>query len=377
MKKLNNFLKDKITNLSDTLKLKINGKKSIQALIFIVFISFYSKKETKKSKALINLSYTVLRKKIRQLGYTLIRNYGLEEFKKNFTSWLTKSDSYKSKHRVKLRIDTTKTGKKYGFAIPELERLYDYVNKCHINTHELYICLISIDKKEYVLDFELVKKSNTKGDNKTAKKMIDRLIRSLGILSSPFIHYARVSLDGAWGNGEMLEYLSGKKFQYNAVKSGGNDLVCYQNDYISLKDLERALSITGKFKYFNEKHKLKGEYCSTNVCLKKSGLTIKVVLRRFYSEKSKEYRYLMILSVNTELYDYKIAQCYGDRWGIEECIKECKQIVDLTKYSYHSKATTRNIELYLALKFICYMNINWYRVEYCRPALTSTWDVAK
>jgi len=146
---------------------------------------------------------------------------------------------------------------------------------------------------------------------------------------------------------------------------------------LSLKDLERMLSKTGSFKEFNKGHRLDGEYCAVTARLANRDLTIRVVLRRFPSKKKKDgYRYLMLLSVNTNIYDYQIAQCYKNRWGIEECIKESKQVVDLTKYSFHSETTT-NIEMFLALRLICLMVLNWYRVEYCRPSRTSIWKVAK
>ena len=204
-----------------------------------------------------------------------------------------------------------------------------------------------------------MKNTNRNGWNKTAQRMINRILKILGKNQGDFLHHCRLSLDGAWGNGEMLQFVEKKKFRYTAIKSGGKDLVIYGEETLSLKSLEKKLLTENAFRPFNEKHGLKGEYSSCLVQVKKTEQKIRIVLRKFKSKK--KIRTLMILSTNVniyECYDYQIAQCYAVRWGIEECIKECKQIVDLTKYSFHSEKTA-NIEMFLVLRLICYMTLNW------------------
>ncbi len=220
-------------------------------------------------------------------------------------------DSYKSKHRIKGRIDDTFTGKKYAKKMPFIKKLYDYVNSCYIKTHTLYIFVVSIDHKDYIVDFELVKKEK-KGSNKIAKHMINRFINLLRDKKSS-LHYCRLSLDGAWGNGKMLLWVSKMGFKYAAIKSGGKDLVYYNGEKISLKKLKKRLSDkTTDFKSFNTKHCLKGDYIGVTVDLVNTNLRIRIVLIRFKS-KNGNYRYLMLLSPCLSIYDYQIAQCYeGD-----------------------------------------------------------------
>lgn len=356
---------------------KITGNKSIQSLLFVTFNWLCNKGVTKKSQKLKTLAYRVMMKPLRQFGVRLLRDFALSEFRKDFELWLTKSDSCKSKKRVSLRIDTTKTGKKYGKNIPELEWLYDYVNKCHINTHELFIVLVSIGKKNYIVDFVLMKKSERNGWKILTKKSIKRLLRNLFSLRKDFIEYARVSLDGGFGNGDIIKFLSQKGFRYVAVKSGGVDKVEYQEEELSLKGLENKLAQDRQFKDFNSKHRLKGEYCEVTVRLVKVDILVKIVLERFRKKKNQKYRYRMIISPNLNLNAYQIIQCYALRWGIEACIKECKDKVKVTDYSYHTKDTTENIETFIALRFIGYMIVNWYRAEHCKPSKTSFWLVAK
>ena len=276
-----------------------------------------------------------------------------------------------------MRIDTTKSGKKYGKCIPGLQWLYDYVNHCYINTHEIFLVLLSIGRKDYIVDFVLIKKSRRIGWDKLSEKSIKRLLKSLGPQAKAFKHLCRVSLDGAFGHGRMLKFLSEAGFHYTALKSGGKDLVQYQGNILTLKELDYELSVNGEFKKFNPKHNLEGDYCSGIAHLVSWNLPVKVLLRRFRRKKKQGYHYLMLISVNTDIYDYQIAQCYGYRWRIEECIKDCKGLVGLMSYSHHTKGSTRNIECFLALRMMGYMLVSWCRVEHCRPSRTSFLAVAK
>lgn len=373
--KIKPFLKKNIKNISGIIKQFTKGKKIIQSLIFKMFECLIDKKNTQKRRRIENLVYKALKYFPKFFCIKLLRYYSRKELKKDYEEWLSKSHSHRSKKRLKARIDGTKTGKKYAKKMPLLKMLYDYVNRCYINTHVIYLMVVSIGNKDYIVDFRLVKKDNDSW-NKIAKKMINILLRFLGKRKTT-LNYLRLSLDGAWGNGDMLLYLSNKGFKYVSIKSGGKDIVNYDGQTFNLKGLESYLSKEGSFKEFNPCHNLDGSYCSAIVHLDSKDIAIRVVLRRFVSS-SKGYRYLMLLSSNTDVQnvkDYQIAQCYKDRWGIEECIKECKQVVDLTEYSFHS-SNANNIEMFLSLRFCLYMTLNWYRVEHCRPSKTSLYDVA-
>jgi hypothetical protein len=265
------FLKEKITKISEILNKKTKGKKIISSLLFTIFSCLFTMKETGNSKKQRNLAYKSL-KIFPGFAIKLLRRFALKEFLNEYKIWETKSDTYKSKHKVKARIDGTKSGKKYGKMIPELERLWDYVNQCYIKTHEIYLFLVSIGHKDYIVDFLLVKKEKRDGWNKTAKRMINRQLKSLGYLKKSFLHYCRLSLDGAWGNGDMLKYLKEKAFKYVSIKSGGKDIVVYEGVEYTLKGLEFYLRTNGKY--------------------------------------------------------FPLCQCYQGRWGIEDCIKACKEIVE-------------------------------------------------
>lgn len=338
-----------------------------------MFVCLIDKQITPKRSRVENLVYKAL-KLFPTLAFTLLRQFALNEFESDFSLWLKKSASSKSKHRIKVRIDGTFTGKKYANKMPFIKKLYDYVNACYIKTHTLYLLVVSIGKKDFIMDFELVK-DKKKGNNKIAKSMLNRLISSLND-APKFLHYCRLSLDGAWGNGDMLLWLSEMGFKYAVVKSGGKDLVHYNGENISLKNLERRLSTeTNDFTKFNPKHRLKGDYISVTVDLVNTNLTIRIVLRRFYSQNNG-YRYLMLLSPCLSIYDYQIVQCYEGRWGVEDCIKANKQVTKIKEYSFHSN-TDDNIEMFISLRFCLYMVLNWYRVEYCRYSKTSLYKVAE
>ncbi len=342
-----------------------------------MFRPLLDKKETPKKSRVENLAYKAL-KMFPKMAFVLIRLFSIRELKKDYEEWLKKSPSTKSKKKFKARIDGTKSGKKYAKKMPALKLLYDYVNHCKIKTHTIYLFVVSLGYKDYIVDFKLVKKDKD-GWNKIAKVMINRFIRSIG-KKKQTLKYLRISLDGAWGNGNMLLYLYKKGFKYVAVKSGGKDLVEYNGNSYTLKAFEKFLAKTFSFKEFTARYSLKGEYCSCIVKLISCNISIRIVLRRFKSNSKKEpYRYLMLLSTNTninEVRDYQIAQIYEGRWGIEECIKCSKQVADITDYSYHSDKVT-NIEMFLSLRFCLYMFLNWYRVENCRHSVTSLYKVAE
>jgi len=366
------FLQSKFNKLSELIKKEIHGRKSIQSLMFLTICWLYNKEETKKYKRLKILVYRPLKR----ISVKLLVDFALSEFKEDFSLWLNKSDSQKSKISVAMRIDTTKSGKKYGKDIPGLEWLYDYVNRCYIKTHEIFLVLISIGKKNYIVDFVLLKKSRRHGWNNLAQKSINKLLKRLGCLEGGFKRYCRLSFDGGFGNGTMMKYLLEQGFQYSVVKSGGKELVQYNDKVFTFKRLEEYLALTGNFEEFNKKHDLNGMYCAATIKLINHDILVRAVLRRFKKKKGKKYRYLLIISSRTDIYDFQIAKCYELRWGIEECIKECKDRVGITSYSYHTKGSSKNIENFLALRFIGYMIVNWYRVEHCRPSRTSFWRTA-
>jgi hypothetical protein len=374
-KNKNPFSLTEINNTKALLRNILKGKKSIGALLYWILLPFLNEKKSKTKSRLQNLVYKVL-KSFPITAVQFLRCYGRTTFKNDFKEWLELSPSQKSKKHINVRVDGSKTGRKYGFIIPELQWLYDYVTKSKMLTHEIYVLLISIGDKDYIVDF-LLKKKSDKGTNKIAQNMLYNLYNSMGTLKSDYKQWVRISLDGAFGNGDMLKWLAKHNFINSALKSGGKDNCNFTwNNKIyrgTLKWLEGFLAKYGDFRTFNPCHKLSGEYVEIEVEI--SGIIVKVLLIRFKKKKKIGYRYLMILSLNLEWYAYQIFQTYKGRWPIETMFRTTKQRLDIEAYSFHSENTTENIEMHLALRFIGYMWLNWYRIENTRPSKTSLNDV--
>jgi len=333
-------------------------------LNYIIFKSFLkNKKESCTIKKARELSYKVLKFE-KELADMFLRGYAVMEFREEFREWLKKSASTKSKKPILLRIDGSKTGYKYGKNIPELRKLYDYVKKCNISTHEIYILLASIGRKDFIVDLKI--KAKQESVNDIAIDMLHNFIENVGDLKSELMKYKRLSLDGAWGNGNMLKKLKDLGITNTAIKSSGKNIVILPTgEKLSLKDLEEELK-SSDFKQINSCHGLNDcEYTEIEVYFPEEELSVKVVLYRF-----KHKHFLMLLSLNLEWHAFQILQCYKSRWGIEVCFRTSKQVLELEKYSYHSVDIT-NIRNYLALKFMGYMLVNWYRVDNTRLSLTS------
>lgn len=369
------FPLDDINNTKDLLRNYKIGKKSIGALIYWIFRPFLKDNQSKTIDRLKNLAYKVL-KSFPIFAVKFLRVFGRSAFKDHFKRWLKYSASQKSKHPINARVDGTKTGRKYGFVIPELQYLYDYVTKSKMMTHEIYVLLISIGEKDYIVDFKL-KKKNEKGTNKIAQQMIYNLYNSMTSMKPDFKRWVKISLDGAFGNGSMVEWFARHNLKNIALKSGGKDNCNFVFNEImhkkTLKGLENYLAENVSFCKFNPCHKLKGEY--VEIIAEINGIEVKVVLIRYEKKKKKGYRYLMLLSLNLDWYAYQIVKAYKGRWPIETMFRTTKQKFDLGVYNFHSEKTTENIEMHLALRFIGYMWLNWYRVEHTRRKRTSLNDV--
>ena len=139
--KISNFLSKRITKFSEICKDNMS-QLVIKSLLYTSFRPLLSlNKKTKKMKELQKQSYYSLNKYSNSTMHVLY-SFGRKEFTGDFRNWLSETDSYKSKNRIAIRIDGTKSGKKYGKKIPELEVLWDYVNRCKIRTHEIYIFVV-------------------------------------------------------------------------------------------------------------------------------------------------------------------------------------------------------------------------------------------
>lgn len=371
----NNF---PFNNVLNTKKLFANlgvAKKSCGALIFWVLKEFFVLEQFKSKSKILNLAYKAL-KKFSVKAVQLLRFYGRDAFKTEFKKWLTFSASLKSRKQINVRVDASKTGHKYGFLIPELKILYDYVSNSNIKTHEIYVLLVSIGNKDYIADFVL-KKKDEKGGNRIAKSMIYNLYNSMDKLKPDFRKYVRISLDGAFGNGDMISWLNKHKLTNTAIKSGGKDYCRYvlkdKEFRNTLKNLEQHLLKEGCFKEFNPCHHLSGEY--VDILVEINEVTLKAVLVRYKRKKKNSYRSVLVLSHNLDWHSFQIIQTYKGRWQIEVMFRTSKQHLGLEKYSFHSEDNVDNIEMHLALRFICYMWLSWYRAEHTRPSKTSLKDV--
>ena len=304
---------------------------------------------------------------------------------------MAQSPSNQSKYKLHARIDSSKTGYHYGKQIPELRHLYDYVKRCYAKTHEIYVLLISIGKKDYIGGFHLVKKSGKQKTNVIAQNLLQSFEKILPKSLRPqWKSHVRISLDGAWGKGKMIEWLHGNQYHKIAIKSGGVDRVEMDGLEMRLIEVKKSLidlSSESDWLSFHPCHNLDG---ITNQLEKwqlvSSGLFIWILTLRFHSSKSgSKPRYLTLLSLDIDRwYAYQVVQTYKGRWSIETMFRTCKQYCDLEKISFwdakkEKKRSTNEaidrIELMLSLRFISYMVINWYRVAHTRWSRTGLQDV--
>jgi hypothetical protein len=359
-----NNTKELLTNFS-------LGEKSIGALLFWILKPFIEPNGSKTQARLKDLGYKVL-KIFPIAGVQLLRYLGRTAFKVHFSQWLSMSHSHKSKNPITCRVDGTKSGRKYGFSIPELQLLFDHVTNSRFKTHDLYVTMISIGHKDFIVDFLIKKKDDKGGVNRIVQRMIYNLCNSMGKHKAEFKKWVKIALDGAWGKGEILAWFTKHGFLNTVVKSGGVDLVKFQwkgtTCSMKLKKMEKFLIEQAHFKSFNACHHLEGQYFELTGLLISAKVSVKIVLYRFQSKKGKT-RYLMLLSLRQDWYSYQILKAYKGRWPIEVMFRTCKQVLKIEKYSFHSEGTD-NIEMFFALRFIGYMWLNWYRVAHTRPSIT-------
>jgi hypothetical protein len=379
MKKIKpNFLIDKIAFFHDSFKQNSNASIAAGSLVYQLFKPFVPEERQEQLTRLQEYNYKAMERcNIDPRGLLIKTSYS--EFLFDFSLWLSKSDSYKSKHRIFMRMDSSDTGDHYGEQIPCIKKLYDYCKQYYKLTHKILVLMISIGKKDYVVDFFVLARDN-KDDVNTFRRMLHELKLRLGKLHKDFQYYCRLSLDGHYGKGEYLKTMMDEGFTHNAVKSGGLD-ICYCNgkEY-TLKELENHLISEGNFKDFNSCHGLKKcQYKECTITLYSSKLKLKVILLKYPGRK--KHRYLMLLSLNLDWYAYQIVQCYKGRWQIEVLFKKCKGNYGLSKYSYHTKkdglkneqktkTALEKISYHLSFGLINYMLINWYRAQYTKMKLT-------
>lgn len=380
------YFEQNIATLKEVFNQKKFGKLSFSSLIYLALKVFLSVSQEAKLLKLKNLVYKALQRSP-WLGRPLIKAYGHFMFAKDFKLWLTRSDSYKSEHRIHIRIDRTFTGEHYGKKIPGLKILYDHAKKCRKKTHSIEVLLVSIGDKEFILDFVLIeykRKYKKKSKNQRKKtgyeltvKMLKGVFRDLGSLEKDFKKVARFSLDGWYGKEQMFIDLCELGFNRTVIKSGGVGKVKYNGMVCSLSDLKSFLSKKSGYKQFNSKHRLSScEYLEEKIEFDKTKLAFRAICVKYVGKKKLKDRYLLLLTLcpQDDWHAYQVVQCYKSRWSIEVMFRTCKQVYKLEKYSYHSE-TCKNIELHFALCFIGFMWLNWYRVDCTRRSVTSLKDV--
>ena len=116
------------------------------------------------------------------------------------------------------------------------------------------------------------------------------------------------------------------------------------------------------------------------------------MLVKYFGKQKVSDRYLLLLSPNLDWWPFQIVQCYKGRWQIEVMFRTSKQIFELENYSYHiivretdneqtikkkKEIKLQAIEWHIALSFIGYMWMNWYRKEYTRIGKTQLRDIRK
>ena len=353
---------------------------SFQSLMFILLKPLLNRRV--KSKVLEKLQWIAYKalSDIRSCGRRLVQNYSVSLFEKDFRHWLSLHKSNRSRNLLIAIADDTKSGRKYGFRIPELQYLYDYVKQCKYKTHKLYVLMISLGKYDYIVDFTFIKQEQS--DSKIAFRMLEGFIKRLPKdLQADFRKEVRVALDGFYGKLKVVEdFIDGRgkdqSVKYSlVVKSGGTQLFkASDNKEYTLKELKEWMKTHLSFQELNPVH-------GFNCCVAKleatsvfKNITMNIALFRFPSSKG-DYRYLLLLTNRLDWHPYQILKTYACRWPIETMFRTVKQKLEMKNYSYHHKTGARNIEMHFSLRLILYMIINQYRIKHTRPSKTSLGDV--
>lgn len=368
------------------------GIKSAGAFLFWMFESLLPRVEPQLEKRIKNLGTKALNNLL-SLNNSWLMDFTLKEFIPDFRDWLSHRESHYSKHPLKLCIDATKLGEHYGKAMPGLKKLYDYVQKRNINTHQLFVLQISLGKKEYIPCFILVDPKKGCGNYEAMTKMIEKWVNRLPAdLKNDFYYLCKIALDGAWGHAKVFEYFEQTPFRRIAIKSGGTSNIVVKNKFIlSLVEYKKLLIGSlelGNLQWTTPKkcHNLPGvQYYTQVVTFHKNNVPVRLVLVKYQKQSQDKPRYLLLLAnVQPEWHAYRVIQTYHLRWPIETMFRTKKQKLDLTKYQFHAKlnwkrddnlistpkqkldeAFTR-LEGFIALRLIAYMAINWYRCENTR-----------
>lgn len=407
MKQTNN-IKPRINNIKKSLQGQVNGIKKVGALLYLCLLPLLIPKQTSIYKRFQNYSYKALATCDLE-GYEMLSAFMQPEFETDFRKWLNEDRPYQSRHPIISRIDASKLGHHYGKNIPGLKWLYDYVTRCNIKTLCIYVLLITIGDKEYIGGYVIPWSEGDEkaiGSNHIAQNLLEAFCNALPTdLVGSFKKWSRISLDGDWGSGSMLAWLKGNGYHHNAVKSGGKDIVIDScgTPYKSLREFQDMLIVMLEdsplyWRRFNPCYHLDGIlYYTEKARLKTSNLEVQVVLLKYPVKKADHKdRYLMLLSIpEHDWHCHQIVKAYKGRWSIETMFKTGKQRFDWEKIGYHiktvihypSKGVVSNptekemkdslysafqrINRYLALRFISYMAVNWYRVECTRPSQTS------
>ena len=377
--KTKNFLRQQFKKLLSSYNKDYFTEKGWQA-IFLEMLKplLYNRKRSKLLAKVQYLAYKIF-SDMRSDGENLVRKAGKYLFEDEFRRWISKHPSNRALNQLIIRVDDTKSGRKYGFKIPELQYLYDYVNKCSYSTHKVFVLMVSIGSYDFIVDFKF-KKSEVNG-SKIAFEMISEFINHLSKdLREIFEKEVKIALDGAYGNLVSLEdFLNYKKNNVEfgklafVVKSGGKQKVKLPNGLVlSLKEVERFIIENHLFKSFSLCHCF-GEsvsYAEQIATIIDKPYKLKLVLCRFPS-RTKDFRYLLLLTNRLDWHAFRVLRTYKGRWPIETMFRTIKQKLEFEKYSFHTKFTSKNIGMHFGICFVMYMFINQFRIKHTRPKKTS------
>jgi hypothetical protein len=411
-------MKNHILNTIQTTKSFIKKQlhlqpKAIGALLFWVFRTFMAHKTTQQRTKLRDYGYKILNT-MPMAGLTLLRLFALSHFTKAFTQWCQQDITYHSKQPLYTWIDGSLLGEHYGNLIPELKTLFDYVKNRYIKTHQIYLLVIQLAGKPYIADFRMYRKESNYGTNKVAQEMLQQFIDSLDTSDQKlFLYHCRLALDGAWGNPQMLKWLEENSFRRVSIKSGGSATILDGCDLrMSLSDWEgMILESDVEFAQTNPRYGLEDVwYHREVVTVEKTNQQIQLILVRFRDEHKVDRHVTLISLAVCDWHAHQVIKAYLVRWGIEVTIRTGKQRFNWGRMAFHLKypvseaekkkdafrpevtkpksflgrekgkskreqCAMNRLETFLALRFIAYMVVMWYRIEHTRPSKTSLKDV--
>lgn len=393
--------------MNKSLENQIYGEKARSSFIFKAFAEHLLKDpKSPFQKSMKNNFY-----KVTDTWYLeaskLLEACVMPQMKEMLAEWIEAKSYTKSRKPLLIRVDSTKTGLHYGKHIPELKWLYDHVQKTPILTHEVFILLVSIGTRDFIVDFKICSRDHR--SHPIASELLSRFLKKFSPETQEIIkEKGRLSLDGAWGTGNFASGLTQKGWLKWVIKSAGKDLVFagegfeeqsladFQNEKVQYLNQNPEL-----WKSFHPSHRLSGaQYYKQKLFFVHSETYVNALLVKFSGKPGKKSRYLLLLAPEDNTWHpFQILKAYMGRWGIESTFRSLKQNHQFNKNGQHAKnkkmdpeinrvvsrskdeyenalrKAFKRLHISMITSFLGHMFFSEYRTLHTRPSRTSLQSV--